>query len=183
MPCCDDEEHSPSEFYCHGETNDPNATFQGENNAEQNKQFGKCCKHCFYNTLMASFCMERLLFVKKFTLYFRRLNFFFGVLLLFCCYSKCTARNRQYIRLKVAATKVLFFFPTKSEKTAIQQSHIINPLLTSVARSVRESIAFGFYRTDLAPSSLGLYENLSQYFPVQTSHSVNKSLLLPREIR
>ena len=36
MPCCDDEEHSPSEFYCHGETNDPNATFQGENNAEQN---------------------------------------------------------------------------------------------------------------------------------------------------
>ncbi len=36
MPCCDDEEHSPSEFYCHGETNDPNVTFQGENNAEQN---------------------------------------------------------------------------------------------------------------------------------------------------
>ncbi len=31
MPCCDDEEHSPSEFYCHGETNDPNVTFQGEN--------------------------------------------------------------------------------------------------------------------------------------------------------
>ena len=36
MPCCDDEDHSPSEFYCYGETNDPNATFQGENNAEQN---------------------------------------------------------------------------------------------------------------------------------------------------
>ncbi len=36
MPCCDDEEHSPSEFYCHGETNDPNSTIQGENNAEQN---------------------------------------------------------------------------------------------------------------------------------------------------
>ncbi len=37
MPCCNDEEHSPSEFYCHGETIDPaNATFQGENNAEQN---------------------------------------------------------------------------------------------------------------------------------------------------
>ena len=69
------------------------------------------------------------------------------------------------------------FFPTKSEQTAIQQSHIINPLLTSFAWSVRESIAFGFYRTDLAPSSLGLYENLRQYFPVQTSHSVNKSLI------
>ncbi len=96
---------------------------------------------------------------------------------MFCCYSKCTARNHQYIRLKVAATKVFFgFFPTKSEQTAIQQSHIINPLLTSFAWSVRESIAFGFYRTDLAPSSLGLYENLRQYFPVQTSHSVNKSL-------
>ena len=65
------------------------------------------------------------------------------------------------------------FFATKSEQTAIQQSHIINPLLTSFARSVGESIAFGFYRTDLAPSSLGLYENLRQYFPVQTSHSVN----------
>ncbi len=97
---------------------------------------------------------------------------------MFCCYSKCTARNRQYIRLKVAATKVFYcFFSTKSEQTAIQQSHIINPLLTSFARSVQESIAFGFYRTDLAPSSLGLYENLRQYFPVQTSHSVNKSLV------
>ena len=36
MPCRDDEEHSSSEFYCHGKINDPNATFQGENNAEQN---------------------------------------------------------------------------------------------------------------------------------------------------
>ena len=99
----------------------------------------------------------------------------------FCCYSKCTARKRQYIRLKVVATKVfVFFLSTKSEQTAIQQSHIINPLLTSSARSVRESIAFGFYRTDLAPSSLGLYENLRQYFPVQTSHSVNKSLIYIR---
>ena len=57
----------------------------------------------------------------------------------------------------------------KSEQIAIEQSHIINPSLTSFARSVRESIAFGFYPTDLAPSSLGLY--------VQTTHSVNKSLV------
>ena len=78
------------------------------------QQFGKCCKHCFYNTLMASFCMERLLFVKKFTLYFRRLNFFLWILL-FCCYSKCTARNRQYIRLKVAAAKVFFVFFLQSQ--------------------------------------------------------------------
>ncbi len=105
--------------------------------------------------------------------------FSFGVLLLFCCYSKCTARNRQpvYTAESCSNESVFLFFSTKSEQTAIQQSHIINPLLTSFARSVRESIAFGFYRTDLAPSSLGPYENLRQYFPVQTSHSVNKSLI------
>ncbi len=48
---------------------------------------------------------------------------------------------------------VFWFFSTKSEQTAIQQSHIINPLLTSFARSVRESIAFR------------QYENLRQYSP------------------
>ncbi len=82
MPCCDDEEHSPSEFYCHGETNDPNldrnATCQGENNAKQINSSENVASIAFTTlTLMASFCMERLLFVKKFTLYFRRLNFFF----------------------------------------------------------------------------------------------------------
>ena len=50
-------------------------------------------------------------------------------------------------------------FSTKSEQIAIQQSDIINPLLTSPARSVRESIAFGF-----APSSLGLYEKPQTIF-------------------
>ncbi len=30
MPCSDDEEHSPSEFYYPGETNYPNTTCQGE---------------------------------------------------------------------------------------------------------------------------------------------------------
>ena len=115
--------------------------------------------------------MERLLFIKKFTLYFRRLNFFLWsiVIVLLLQQAHCQ-KPPVYIRLKVVATKVFFFL--------IQQSHIINPLLTSFARSVRESIALGFYRTDLAPSSLGLHENLRQYFPVQTSHSVNKSLLL-----
>ncbi len=82
------------------------------------------------------------------------------------------------IATKTAKKKCFLVFSTKSEKIAIQQSHIINPLLTSFARSVWESIAFGFYRTDLAPSSLSLYENHRQYFPVQTSHSVNKSLIL-----
>ena len=36
MPYSVDEKHSPSEFYCPGETNNPNATFQGEDNAKQN---------------------------------------------------------------------------------------------------------------------------------------------------
>ena len=75
---------------------------------------------------------------------------------------------------KTAKKKCFLVFSTNLEKNAIQQSHIINPLLTSFARSVRESIAFGFYRTDLAPSSLGLYENLRQYFHVQTSHRSSK---------
>ncbi len=48
---------------------------------------------------------------------------------------------------KTATKKCFLVFSTKSEQIAIQQSHIINPLLTSFARSVRESIAFGFYRT------------------------------------
>ncbi len=138
------------------------------------QQFGNCCKHCIYNTLMASFAWNVCCLSRNLHYIFEDSIFSFGVLLLllFCCYSKCTARNHQYIRLKVAATKVFFFFSRKSEQTAIQQSHIINPLLTSFARSVRESIAFGFYRTDLAPSSLGLYENLRQYFPVQTEQTM-----------
>ena len=143
-----------------------------------NKQFGKCCKHCLYNTLMASFCMERLLLVKKFTLYFRRLNFFHWSIVIVLLLQQVHCQKPPVHTTESCSNKSVFFFSTKSEQTAIQQSHIINPLLTPFARSVRESIAFGFYRTDLAPSSLGLYENLRQYFPVQTSHSVNKSLLL-----
>ncbi len=128
---------------------------------------------------MASFCMERLLFVKKFTLYFRRLNFFLWstVIVLLLQQVHCQ-KPPVYTAESCSNESVFWVFSTKSEQTAIQQSHIINPSLTSFARSVRESIAFGFYRTHLAPSSLGLYENLRQYFPVQTSHSVNKSLIL-----
>ena len=125
--------------------------------------------------------MERLLFVKKFTLYFRRLNFSLWSIAIVLLLQQVHCQKPPVYTAESCRTcsneSVFLFFSTKSEQTAIQQSHIINPLLTSFARSVRESIAFGFYRTDLAPSSLGLYENLRQYFPVQTSHSVNKSLL------
>ena len=37
MTYSDEEEHSSSEFYYLDEINDPNATFQGEDNAEQDK--------------------------------------------------------------------------------------------------------------------------------------------------
>ena len=118
--------------------------------------------------------MERLLFVKKFTLYFRRLNFFLWSIVIVLLLQQVHCQKPPVYTAESCSNESV---RTKSEQTAIQQSHIINPLLTSFARSVRESIAFGFYRTDLAPSSLGLYENLRQYFPVQTSHSVNKSLI------
>ena len=67
---------------------------------------------------------------------------------------------------KTAKKKCFLVFSTSQNKLRSDKSHIINPLLTSFVRSVRQSIAFGFYRTDLR-----------QYFPVQTSHSVNKSLV------
>lgn len=54
-----------------------------------------------------------------------------------------------------------------SEKIVMQQSHKINPLL--FARFVRESIAFGSYRIDDAPSSF--FTNLRQYFPVETEQT------------
>ncbi len=133
------------------------------------QQFGKCCKHCFYNTLMASFCMERLLFVKKFPLYFRRLNFFLWSIVIVLLLQRVHCQKPPVYTAESCSNESVFF--VLSEQTAIQQSHIINPLLTSFARSVRESIAFGFHRTDLAPSSLGLYENLRQYFPVQTEQT------------
>ena len=59
---------------------------------------------------------------------------------------------------------VFWSFLQSHNKLRSKQSHIINSLLTSFARSVGESIAFGFYRTDLAPSSLGLYEKPQAIF-------------------
>ena len=95
---------------------------------------------------------------------FSKINFF---PLEYCYCFVVTARQQVHCQKPPVYTaescsneSVFWVFSTKSEQTAIQQSHIINPLLTSFARSVRESIAFGFYRTDLATSSLGLYENL-----------------------
>ena len=132
------------------------------------QQFGKCCKHCFYNTLMASFWMERLLFIKKFTLYFRRLIFFLWSIVIVLLLQQVHSQKPPVYTAESCSNESVFWFflqyklqsntNSSPEQTAIQQSHIINPLLTMFARSGRESIAFGFYRTDLAPSSLGLYD-------------------------
>ena len=46
-----DEKHSPSEFYYPGETNYPNATFQGEDNAEQNSNKNSQEKVFFWSFL------------------------------------------------------------------------------------------------------------------------------------
>ncbi len=91
--------------------------------------------------------------------------------------------NAEQSNIKNSQEKCFLVFSTNSEKLAIQQSHIINPLLTSFARSVRESIAFGFYRTDLAPSSLVLYENLRRYFPVQTKFAQNSELFIEKSAK
>ena len=90
---------------------------------------------------MASFCMERLLFVKKFTLYFRRLNFFLWSIVIVLLLQQVHCQKPPVHTAESCSNESVFcFFSTKSEQTAIQQSHIINPLLTSFARSVRESL-------------------------------------------
>ena len=63
-----------------------------------------------------------------------------------------------YAAERFSGESVFRSFLTKSQEIAIQQSHIINPLLTSFTRSALKRITFGFYCTNLAPSSLGLYE-------------------------
>ncbi len=83
---------------------------------------------------MASFCMERLLFVKKFTLYFRSLNFFlWSIVIVLLLQQVHCQKPPVYTAESCSNESVFLFFSTKSEQTAIQQSHIINPLLTSFA--------------------------------------------------
>ena len=51
-----------------------------------------------------------------------------------------------YICLKVLAEETFSDISTRLEQTAIQQSHKINPLQIPFARTVRATMAFGFYR-------------------------------------
>ncbi len=73
-----------------------------------------------------------------------------------CVKAKITPNKTT---LKTAKKKCFLVFSSKSKQISIQQSHIINPLLTSFARSVRESIASLLRR-------LVCTKNLRQYFPL-----------------
>ena len=52
--------------------------------------------------------------------------------------------------------------PSQKWERKATKSRTINFLLTSFAWSLLESICLWFFHTDLAPSWLGLYENLRQ---------------------
>ncbi len=80
------------------------------------QQFGKCCKHCFYNTLMASFCMERLLFVKKFTLYFRRFNFFLWSIVIVLLLQQVHCQKPPVYTAKSCSNESVFFFLQSQNK-------------------------------------------------------------------
>ncbi len=120
--------------------------------------------------LLASFCMERLLFVKKFTLYFRRLNFFlWSIVIVLLLQQVHCQKPPVYTAESCSNESVFLFFSTKSEQTAIQQSHILTLInlvcsictgkyclrflshrpRSFVARSVRKLQAI-LSRTDLA---------------------------------
>ena len=63
----------------------PNATFQGENiHAEHNNSSENVANTVFYDTVMASFCIKRLLFTKKFTIVRKMLQVSYIVFLRHC---------------------------------------------------------------------------------------------------
>ncbi len=71
--------------------------------------------------------MERLLFIKKFTLYFRRLNFFLWSIIVLLLQQVHCQKPPVYTAESCNNESVFFVFSTKSEQTAIQESHIIIP--------------------------------------------------------
>ncbi len=104
---------------------------------------------------MASLCMERLLFVKKFTLDFRRLIFsLWSIVIVLLLQQVHCQKPPVYTAESCSNERVFLFFSTKSEQTAIQQSHIINLILTSFARSVRESIYCLRFLSTLKPQAI-----------------------------
>ncbi len=178
MPCCNDEEH-PRVNFTVMEKQLTRQMLRFKVKTTPNKTTVRKMLQALFLQHFNGFILHGTFVVcQEIYIIFPKINFFlWSIVIVLLLQQVHCQKPPVYTAESCSNESVFLFFSTKSEQTAIQQSHIINPLLTSFARSVRESIAFGFYRTDLAPSSLGLYENLRQYFPVQTSHSVNKSLI------
>ena len=76
---------------------------------------------------------------------FSKINFFlWSIVIVLLLQQVHCQKPPVYTAESCGNESVFLFFSTKSEQTAIQQSHIINPLLTSFARSVRESNCLWF---------------------------------------
>ncbi len=120
---------------------------------------------------MASFCMERLLFVKKFTLYFRRLNFFLWSIVIFLLLQQVHCQKPPVYTAESCSNESVFLFffyklRTNCDPTKPYNKSLINLVCSVctgkyclrflshrprsfVARSVRKPQAI-LSRTDLA---------------------------------
>ncbi len=118
---------------------------------------------------MASFCMERLLFIKKFTLYFRRLNFFlWSIVIVLLLQQVHCQKPPEYTAESCGNESVFFFYKvrTNCDPTKPYNKSLINLVCSVctgkyclrllshrpgsfVARSVRKPQAI-LSRTDLA---------------------------------
>ena len=120
---------------------------------------------------MASFCMERLLFVKKFTLYFRRLNFFLWSIVIVLLLQQVHCQKTPVYTAESCSNESVFFsffykVRTNCDPTKPYNKSLINLVCSVctgkyclrflshrprsfVARSVRKPQAI-LSRTDLA---------------------------------
>ncbi len=114
--------------------------------------------------------MERLLFIKKFTLYFRRLILFLWSIVIVLLLQQVHCQKPPVYTAESCRNKSVFCFFLQSQNK-----------LRSLYGKVFPSVFIA--QTSLLRRSV-CTKNLSHaiYFPVHTSHSVNKSLILPTDI-
>ncbi len=110
MPCCDDEEHSPSEFYCMEKQITQMLRFKVK--TTPNKTTVRKMLQALFLQHFNGFILHGTFVVcKKFTLYFRRLIFFlWSIVIVLLLQQVHCQKPPVYIRLKDAATKVFFVF-------------------------------------------------------------------------
>ncbi len=107
MPCCDDEEHSRVSFTVTEKQMTQMLRFKVKTTPNKTT-VRKMLQTLFLQHFNGFILYGTFVVYQEIYIIFSKIKFF--PLKLFCCYSKCTARNRQYIWLKVVATKVLFVF-------------------------------------------------------------------------